>query len=492
MTQQAETDIITVDVREVVPPATRDELDADVTDICTRIMLGWIQRREQIDILEGTVASSPAPTHASSDETDAILRAAIDQAPVGVYITDFQTALPVVNNDAHQQMFGYSALEELALEPEQFETQDMADGDFELLADLLDGRIPFLERISSRPHKDGHSVPFHLLGWPIRNNAGAITHLFSIISPATRSQETAGSGLAEKRARFLLRLSPDPVVITADTGEIRYASPSVEAVLGYDPDTLVGKPMETLLAANSVSAGRRMLEEVARTPLARDVAEVEVHLLDGTQRWFELVANNLLLIDDVQGIVIQGRDVTERRALQDQLEHLARTDPLTGLLNRRGILERLQPWLDERDSARSRGAAVACYIDLDEFKAINERYGHGAGDAALVAVGERLAATVDGRGFVGRVGGDEFVLFAKLVDEPARLHYTGELNAALHGTVRHGEQEIAFAGSAGVIDVHTSEQLGADAAHILQYADNMLMKSKRERRLRPQQEEDFE
>jgi len=468
-----------------IPSEIRDEFEADVTDLCLRLMLGWIQRREQIGMLGGPVASPPVP-----QDTEAILRAAVDQAPVGVYITDVQTAVPVINNEAHQQLFGYSAEEELALEPEQFEDQDMADGDFELLADLIDGRIPFLERISTRPHKNGQPVPFHLLAWPIRNDAGTITHLANIISPALRPQATAGSGLAEKRMRFLLRLSPDPIVIAADTGEIRYASPSVEAVLGYDPDTLIGESLEMLLAADSRIVGRRMLEEVARTPLAREVAEVEVQLLDGTQRWFELVANNLLMVDDVQGIVIQGRDVTERRALQDQLEHLARTDPLTGLLNRRGFLERLQQWLEEHDSADVREAA-AYYIDLDDFKAVNERYGHGGGDAVLVALGDRLAAVVEGRGFAGRIGGDEFVLLADLEDERARKHFTEDLTRALHGTVRHGEQKIIFAGSAGMIDVPPAAQLGSDAERIVQDADDMLRVAKRDRRARSHLEKDL-
>lgn len=469
-------------LRSSIPQEIRNEFDNQIACLCMRMMFGWMQRRERVGVGDSIVEKSPDNAEVASRDIGSLLQSAVEQSPIGVYVTEFSSAEPIVNNNAHQQMFGYSMAEELALEPDAFQDQEIADDDFDLLADLIEGRIPYLERISARPHKDGHSVPFHLLAWPIRNDAGDITHFFNLISPETRPGVTAGSGLAEKRARYLLRLSPDPVVITTEGGEIRYASPSVGSILGYDPDVLIGEPIDRLFAADSMMAGRLMMEDVGRASLHRVVAEIELLLQNGTSRWFELVATNLLVVDDVQGIVLQGRDVTERRALQGELERAARVDPLTGLLNRRGFLERLQAWLDAHAMPLLWRSSVGCYVDLDTFKSINDRHGHGAGDAVLMEIGSRLARLTDNRGFAGRIGGDEFVLLVEMVDETELAQFGDDLVAALHGTVLHGNEQIAFSGSAGLVELRDMLPI-ADAMSILLAADENLTREKAERRM---------
>ena len=473
-----------------IPPALAEQVREPALQITMRLMLGWLRRREMgtrppEEIMTVVRALRDQAQGEGSPDAIAPLRSVFDQAPLGMMVVDLSVGLPVLYNPALERLFGFSLEEEIALPPEQMQNEDSADDDFDLLGDMVAGRIPFLERISARPHKDGHSVPFHLIAWPVRNAAGEVTHLVNLLRHAdAQSAATAGSGLAEKRARFLMQISPDPVVISSAEGIIRYASPSMETVFGQDPDSFIGRNVRTLVTDGSDEAGRQMMQAVVGVPRARVVAELETNLSGGGSRWFEVVATNMLDVDDVHGIVFQARDITDRRELQARLEHMAKTESLTGLLNRRGFLDGLRAWLESRRSDGSAGddAPVACFIDLDDFKSINDRYGHAAGDAALVAVGSRLADLIDGRGFVGRMGGDEFVLLAELADEAERDAFIRDLESALHGSVVHGDQEIVFAGSAGTIDLRARVQGTDGASGILRDADHELQRAKTRRR----------
>ncbi len=129
---------------------------------------------------------------------------------------------------------------------------------------------------------------------------------------------------------------------------------------------------------------------------------------DAVTHYIECVAVNLLDEPEVAGIVVTGRDVTDRHLLSKQLEHQARHDALTGLGNRRLLDEALTMALDR--CARDRTRVGACYIDLDGFKSINDRRGHAVGDQLLKAVADVITGAVRRSDVAVRIGGDEFVL----------------------------------------------------------------------------------
>ncbi len=158
----------------------------------------------------------------------------------------------------------------------------------------------------------------------------------------------------------------------------------------------------------------------------------------------------------------------------DRLSGLAYSDPLTGLANRRAMVERLAGAV----AAGRPLAAVA--IDLDHFKEANERAGHAGGDALLVAAGERLRAVVRGDDIVGRIGGDEFLVFLPGVREEAALAPIVErIRAALHEPVPWEGRSLALGATLGMAlcpeDAHDPEIL-------LRLADEALLRAKRERR----------
>src|SRR5690606_16552758 len=128
----------------------------------------------------------------------------------------------------------------------------------------------------------------------------------------------------------------------------------------------------------------------------------------GACRQMEAVATNLLRDETVGGIVITARDVTERAALEAQLVHQAFHDPLTGLANRALLRDRVEHALT-RGARRAERCAVL-FLDLDDFKHVNDSLGHAAGDRLLTVVADRLLHATRGADTVARLGGDEFAV----------------------------------------------------------------------------------
>jgi diguanylate cyclase (GGDEF)-like protein len=122
-------------------------------------------------------------------------------------------------------------------------------------------------------------------------------------------------------------------------------------------------------------------------------------------------------LDDpvIGALVVSGYDITELEAARQELEYLARHDPLTGLSTRAHLTRHLERLL------QSEQPFVTLFIDLDRFKPVNDRWGHDAGDALLQAVAQRLLDSVGPGDLVARVGGDEFVIIAEHIGEPDEM-----------------------------------------------------------------------
>jgi diguanylate cyclase (GGDEF)-like protein/PAS domain S-box-containing protein len=159
----------------------------------------------------------------------------------------------------------------------------------------------------------------------------------------------------------------------------------------------------------------------------------------------------------------------ELERLMAVLEHQARQDPLTGLPNRRGLMERLPRTLER--SGRQQGGVVVMFVDLDRFKQVNDSHGHEAGDALLRECAARLVATVRKTDIVARLGGDEFVVVLENVREPAgQAHRVAEkIRHALAAPLLLGGVPLAISASIGVVvhegGVATPEELIARADH---------------------------
>ena len=147
----------------------------------------------------------------------------------------------------------------------------------------------------------------------------------------------------------------------------------------------------------------------------------------------------LRLRQEVESLHAQIRTLTERL---ETAEHLADHDVLTPLLNRRAFLREVQRAIAM--ARRYRAPACVIYFDLDGFKAINDRHGHAAGDAALIAVGERLLAAVREEDIVGRIGGDEFAVLLQRADLESAAHKAETLREAIAEALVTGPSGQAF------------------------------------------------
>jgi len=219
-----------------------------------------------------------------------------------------------------------------------------------------------------------------------------------------------------ERFRSLVQNSSDVIALVSPDLTIRYHTPSVERVLGYGEDELVGVRLTELLEPDDAERLRGFFAAVcdsAGTPLPRDLP---LRRKDGTVCQLESVFNNLLDDSNLAGVVVTARDVTERRALEDQLAHQAFHDSLTGLANRSLFSDRVTHALGR--GRRRQNLFAVLFIDLDDFKTVNDSLGHAAGDELLVTVARRIESALRPEDTCARLGGDEFAVMIENISGP--------------------------------------------------------------------------
>lgn len=218
-------------------------------------------------------------------------------------------------------------------------------------------------------------------------------------------EHVAGS---EARFRSLAQHSSDVITIVRPDGVIAYQSSSLGKVFGYEDGELVGRPLAEWLHPEDAPEILFFLAESLRSEGGSALVECRLRRRDGSWCDVESTLNNLLHEPTVRGLVLTTRDVTERKALEDELRARAWHDSLTGLANRALFTERVEHALVR--SRRQDAPLAVLFLDLDDFKAINDTLGHPAGDGLLQEMAERLQRCVRPEDTVARFGGDEFAL----------------------------------------------------------------------------------
>jgi diguanylate cyclase (GGDEF)-like protein/PAS domain S-box-containing protein len=264
------------------------------------------------------------------------------------------------------------------------------------------------------------------------------------------------------------------MILGAD-GTIEYESPAVERVLGFNAQERIGGSAFDALHPDDRAWGEALLADLVGSPGAMATGEFRIKHHDGSWRWIEAVGKNLFDDPAVGGIVVNYRDITSRKTLEDELRHQAFHDSLTGLANRALFTDRLEHALSL--SSRGPHELAVLFVDLDDFKTINDSLGHGEGDAILVSVAERLRGALRSSDTLARMGGDEF---AVLVEDPATASeptvVANRVMSVLQAPFAQGGKELFVHASIGVA-VQTSH--GLTAEELLRNADVSMYIAKR-------------
>jgi diguanylate cyclase (GGDEF)-like protein/PAS domain S-box-containing protein len=297
-----------------------------------------------------------------------------------------------------------------------------------------------------------------LLGWRSHR-----TERRNALAEHARDVERRG----EQRLHALVRHSSDVVAVVDAAGTIRWLAESVEAVLGHDPAALVGSPLAALAHPEDAHRVARFLGQAAEGEGRMGLLSVRVRTADGGHRPIEMIANNHLADPLIDGILLNLRDVSERVELEGRLRHQAFHDTLTGLANRALFEDRLAQALVR--GLRGGGLPAVLFIDLDDFKTVNDSLGHAAGDELLQAVAARLDAAVRAQDTVARLGGDEFaVLLEDLAGADEALTLAERVGAALAPPLALAGREVRPSASIGVARAERGE---ATAEELLRNAD---------------------
>lgn len=253
-----------------------------------------------------------------------------------------------------------------------------------------------------------------------------------------------------------------------------YVSPSCHEVLGYTQQEMLGGGAFDLVHPDDRPGVLALFNTFGAEQPLRE-ATWRMQRKDGSYVWVEA---RYRYLDGDGGLVVILRDVHRRKVAEEQLadaikrlERLAMQDGLTGLPNRRHILETLAKRLEAHDST------AVLFIDLDSFKPVNDVYGHDFGDTILVAIGNRLANALDQEALVGRLGGDEFaVLLDAHGDDTTIAACAGEIVAAISTPITADGVTVNVGASVGIA---LSPRDGSDVSGMLRAADIAMYHAKR-------------
>ncbi len=350
-----------------------------------------------------------------NDET-ALLHRAVEAAEHGVYVTDPSGKLKLAN-PAFCRITGYSREELLGSRMSILSSGRMSKEYYKRLwSQILEGHT-WKEEILNR-RKDGELYWAFQIISPVCDEDGTVAHFVGIqhdISETIHLREELTEALTELDSIF--RNTQDAVfLVDVDASEtFRYVkiNPSHEELSGFQTESIRGKTPHQILRPDQA---RRVEENYRRCVRQRGTVayEEELNLPKGTRTWHTQLTP-VIRNERVVQIVGSARDITERKAMEEELRYLSEMDSLTGIANRRKITEELEREIAR--AARHEHPLSILIMDIDRFKKINDEFGHDTGDAVLRAISATTEAVLRPADRLGRWGGEEFVI---ILPETAR------------------------------------------------------------------------
>ena len=258
---------------------------------------------------------------------------------------------------------------------------------------------------------------------------------------------------------------------------ILQANRSVRDLLGYAENELVGKTIRDITHPDDLDADLEQLDKLLGGEIR--VYQVEKRYLHRDGRYVWGLLGRSLVRDGLGNplyFITQIQDISERKALEEQILHRARQDPLTGLYNRAAFSEQLERSLSF--AGRNEVSLALLFLDLDDFKRVNDTLGHAAGDRLLAEVADRLRACVRAEDTAARLGGDEFcVLLENLAGTEGALRAAECIKACLEEPFVLGSSRLPrLTASVGIVVKHPGERTSAE--RLMNEADAAMYRAK--------------
>ncbi|WP_034342014.1 sensor domain-containing diguanylate cyclase [Deinococcus misasensis] len=274
----------------------------------------------------------------------------------------------------------------------------------------------------------------------------------------------------EQYFRILSETSSDALLLLDEQSRILHIGGSLHHLLP-ELEVRLGERVPLQVVAEDQPHVQRFWEEVLHSP-GHEVQLEARYLTSGEPVWLEIFARNLLHDPVIQGVVVNLRDITERKTHEERVRHMAFHDALTGLYNRHYLWAEGQKWLDEHPQASF------FFMDLDRFKQVNDTFGHEAGDVLLRTVVQRMQQAAPETGIWFRLSGDEFGLLLPGV-HAREAHLTAQTILKVVQEPVPLSQGIASVGIS--IGIALVPEHGRDLQTIVRIADHAMYQAKEKR-----------
>ena len=242
-----------------------------------------------------------------------------------------------------------------------------------------------------------------------------VARQMSVRHDVMRLNRALATRQTEARLTELVRRSSDLIAVVDVNGQIAYASPAAERVLGLPPELLHHTPALSMFGASNEQVFGSFLDELTGDGIGTADLELEIETASGERRNLQISGSDHRMSSAIAGLTLTIRDVSEHKLLEEQLRALAFYDPLTLLANRSLFSDRVRHAVDRISDGLT---PAVLFIDLDNFKTINDGLGHGAGDKLLCACAQRIVQGTRAADTVARLGGDEFAVLIDNVQGP--------------------------------------------------------------------------
>jgi diguanylate cyclase (GGDEF)-like protein/PAS domain S-box-containing protein len=304
---------------------------------------------------------------------------------------------------------------------------------------------------------------------------GEVAGLIGVVTDVTHYKETEHAlEASEARFRVLTESSLDLISVVDEKGCIQYQSPALRHLLGFEPADTVGKKVADLVHPDDLEHATAAFRRIIETRQSNEPVEFRLRHRDSMWRTFESLGTNCLANPHIHGVVFNSRDVTDRKVIQQRIQHLAYHDNLTGLPNRSLLQDRLAHSIARAERTNRKVAVL--FIDLDNFKNINDTLGHDVGDELLRQVSRRLSECVRLEDTIARQGGDEFIVLLDALDDGRGASVVAQkiLNSLRQPFVLGGtEQHVS-----GSVGIALYPEDGRDAQTLMKNADTAMFHGK--------------